>query len=40
MTTTSDSNAQLDRSVEQIDDFVHTGPGTLAGRYLRRFCSK
>ena len=19
------------------DDFVHTGPGTLAGRYLRRF---
>lgn len=20
-----------------IDDFVHTGPGTLAGRYLRRF---
>ena len=37
MTTTSDSNAQLDRSVEQIDDFVHTGPGTLAGRYLRRY---
>jgi 5,5'-dehydrodivanillate O-demethylase len=36
MTTTSDSRAQPDRSVDQ-DDFVHTGPGTLAGRYLRRF---
>jgi 5,5'-dehydrodivanillate O-demethylase oxygenase subunit len=36
MTTTSDSHAQPDRIVEQIDDFVHTGPGTLAGRYLRR----
>ena len=21
-------------------DFVHTGPGTLAGRYLRMFCSR
>src|SRR5579863_4200639 len=37
MTTTSASNAQLDRSVEPIGDFVHTGPGTLAGRYLRRY---
>jgi 5,5'-dehydrodivanillate O-demethylase oxygenase subunit len=36
MTTTSDSNAQLDRTVDQLD-FVHTGPGTLAGRYLRRY---
>jgi 5,5'-dehydrodivanillate O-demethylase oxygenase subunit len=34
--TTSDSNAQLDRTVDQLD-FVHTGPGTLAGRYLRRY---
>src|SRR3954470_10906846 len=31
-----DSNAELARSTEQVD-FVHTGPGTLAGRYLRRF---
>jgi 5,5'-dehydrodivanillate O-demethylase oxygenase subunit len=36
MMTTSDSNAQLDRTVDQLD-FVHTGPGTLAGRYLRRY---
>jgi 5,5'-dehydrodivanillate O-demethylase len=37
MTTTSDSNAPLDPIGEPIDDFVHTGPGTLAGRYLRRY---
>src|SRR5579864_3407212 len=37
MTMTGDSNAQLDPIVEQIDDFVHTGPGTPAGRYLRRY---
>jgi hypothetical protein len=36
MTMTSDSNAALDPIVEPIGDFVHTGPGTLAGRYLRR----
>ena len=35
MTTSIDSNPELDRSVDQVD-FVHTGPGTLAGRYLRR----
>ena len=35
MTTTSDSHTQPDRSVEP-DEFVRTGPGTLAGRYLRR----
>ena len=35
--TTSDSNVQLDPTVGQIGDFVHTGPGTLAGRYLRRY---
>ena len=28
--------AALDRAIEEID-FVHTGPGTLAGRYLRRW---
>ncbi len=27
---------ELDRIVGQVD-FVHTGPGTLAGRYLRRY---
>ncbi len=37
MTTTINSNAELDRIAEQVDDFVHTGPGTLAGRYLRRY---
>src|SRR5215469_9590434 len=37
MTMTSDSRAQLDPSPQQTDDFVHTGPGTLAGRYLRRY---
>ena len=36
MTTSSDLTAELDRGVEKID-FVHTGPGTLAGRYLRRY---
>jgi 5,5'-dehydrodivanillate O-demethylase oxygenase subunit len=36
MTTSIDSNPELDRIVEQVD-FVHTGPGTLAGRYLRRY---
>ena len=37
MTTTSASNGQLAPLDEQVDDFVHTGPGTLAGRYLRRY---
>ena len=37
MATTVETNAELDRIVEQADDFVHTGPGTLAGRYLRRY---
>ena len=37
MTTTSDSNAQLDHAVQPAGDFVHTGPGTLAGRYIRSF---
>lgn len=32
-----DSNAPPDRHARQADDFVHTGPGTLAGRYLRRY---
>jgi len=31
-----DSNPEPGRDIEQID-FVHTGPGTLAGRYLRRY---
>jgi 5,5'-dehydrodivanillate O-demethylase len=35
MTTSIDSPPALDRIVEQAA-FVHTGPGTLAGRYLRR----
>ena len=35
MKTSIDSKPGLDPSVEQID-FVRTGPGTLAGRYLRR----
>jgi len=30
------TNPEVDRITEQ-DDFVHTGPGTLAGCYLRRF---
>ena len=25
------------RVAQEVEDFVHTGPGTLAGRYLRRF---
>lgn len=37
MTTSIDSDAELDRSVEQAGDFVHAGPDTLAGRYLRRY---
>ena len=36
MTAPIDSNPELDRIVEQAD-FVHTGPGTVAGRYLRRY---
>ena len=35
MATSLDSKARPGRIVEQ--DFVHTGPGTLAGRYLRRY---
>jgi 5,5'-dehydrodivanillate O-demethylase len=35
MTTAIDSTPELDRGVDQVD-FVHTGPGTPAGRYLRR----
>ncbi|MEC7488095.1 MAG: Rieske 2Fe-2S domain-containing protein [Pseudomonadota bacterium] len=35
MTTPVDANTDPDRVVEQAD-FVHTGPRTLAGRYLRR----
>src|ERR1700722_19729329 len=37
MTTSIDSNAELDGIVDRVDDFVHTRPGTLAGRYLRRY---
>ena len=36
MTTSIDANPRSDRLVEQVD-FVHTGPRTLAGRYLRRY---
>jgi len=36
MTTSIDSNAKFDRIVER-DEFVRTGPGTLAGRYLRSY---
>lgn len=36
MTTSIATNLEPDRIVEQVD-FVHTGPGTLAGRYLRRY---
>lgn len=36
MTTSIDANPKSDRLVEQVD-FVRTGPGTLAGRYLRRY---
>ena len=35
MTASIDSNLQPDRIVGPAD-FVHTGPGTLAGRYIRR----
>lgn len=35
MTTSIDSNLKLERGAKE-PDFVHTGPGTLAGRYLRR----
>ena len=35
MTTSIDSNLKLERGARE-PDFVHTGPGTLAGRYLRR----
>jgi len=34
--TSVDSNPEVERTFEQVD-FVHTGPGTLAGRYLRRY---
>lgn len=37
MTMFMDSNAKHDGTVEAVGDFVHTGPGTLAGRYLRRY---
>jgi 5,5'-dehydrodivanillate O-demethylase oxygenase subunit len=37
MTTPSDRSAPPDPAGERIDDFVHTGPGTPAGRYLRRY---
>lgn len=37
MTMTSESNVRRDPLVGQSDDFVHTGPGTLAGQYLRRY---
>jgi len=37
MTTTIESNAATDSIVGRTDDFVHTGPGTLAGRYLRGY---
>jgi 5,5'-dehydrodivanillate O-demethylase oxygenase subunit len=36
MTMTSDATVELEQKVGPFD-FVHTGPGTLAGRYLRRF---
>jgi 5,5'-dehydrodivanillate O-demethylase oxygenase subunit len=40
-TTRRSSRARLElngeASAEEDADFVHTGPGTLAGRYLRRF---
>jgi 5,5'-dehydrodivanillate O-demethylase len=35
MTTSIASKPESARSIDQLD-FVHTGPGTLAGRYLRR----
>ncbi len=36
MTTSIDSKPELGRIAGDAD-FVHTGPGTLAGRYLRRY---
>ncbi|HKT16160.1 MAG TPA: Rieske 2Fe-2S domain-containing protein [Allosphingosinicella sp.] len=36
MTASIDSNPKLHRIFEEAD-FVHTGPGTLAGNYLRRY---
>lgn len=36
MTTSIAANPEVDRVVEPVD-FVRTGPGTLAGRYLRRY---
>ena len=33
----SDSMARRDLRLGEAEDFVHTGPGTLAGRYLRRY---
>src|SRR5262249_43556868 len=36
MTSTNGHNGQRRSNVEYTD-YVHTGPGTLAGRYLRRF---
>ena len=30
-------NAATDRPYQDFEDFDHTGPGTLMGRYLRRF---
>ena len=36
MATEFDGNARRTRAVER-DDLVHTGPGTSAGAYLRRF---
>ena len=34
---TRDSNIQRQQGLDPADDFVHTGPGTLGGRYMRRF---
>jgi 5,5'-dehydrodivanillate O-demethylase len=36
MTSSTESNLKLGRGTRE-PDFVHTGPGTLAGRYLRRY---
>jgi 5,5'-dehydrodivanillate O-demethylase len=37
VTTSMDSNTKRNGTGEPADDFEHTGPGTLAGRYLRRY---
>jgi 5,5'-dehydrodivanillate O-demethylase len=37
MATSIESKARRGRKAEQEEDFVHTGPGTLAGRYLRQY---